>query len=247
MITTVAKKNPQRIRKPARRLTLEAVVIIASILAAFALDRWWDMRRARQEQQQVLAGLESEFRQAKVLLERYRDFQERVRVSVHSILTALREADVNGASFVTTPDTALGLAYVPATARPSLGTLDGLLATARLGVIRNAELRNALASWAGVFDELAEEESEARLFVMEQMDPIMRSRVNVAAFRTIFLKQLAGTLTPAEVSGASRIPVDNEVIGVFAARMFYLDHGIDEYGPVLEHVDLVLKLIEASR
>ena len=222
-------------------------MIIASILAAFALDRWWDIRRARQEQQQVLAGLESEFRQAKVLLERYRGFQERVRVSTYSTLTTLREADTNGAAFVTLPDTALGLAYVAVTARPSLGTLDGLLASARLGVIRNAELRNALASWAGVFDELAEEESEARIFVMQQMDPIMRSRVNVAAFRTIFLKELAGTLTPAEVVGASRIPVDNEVIGVFATRMFYLDHGIDEYRPVLEHVDLVLRSIDAAR
>ena len=28
--------------------------------------------------------------------------------------------------------------------------------------------------------------------------------------------------------------------------MFYLDHGIDEYKPVLEHIDRILQLIDAS-
>ena len=56
-------------------------MIIASVLAAFALDRWWDMRGANKEQQEVLAGLEAEFREAKALLERYRNFQERIRAS----------------------------------------------------------------------------------------------------------------------------------------------------------------------
>ena len=248
MTTTISQKPPQRItRKSARRLTLEALVIIASVLAAFALDRWWDMRGANKEQQEVLAGLEAEFREAKALLERYRNFQERIRASTLSTLTALQAASAAGASFVIVPDTALGWAYVPPTARPSLGTLDGLLASAHLSVVRNIELRNALASWKGVFDELAEEESEARIFVMEQMDPVLRARVNVAPFRTIALKHLAGSLIPSELAAVSRIPVHDEVIGVFAARMFYLDHGIDEYAPVLQHVDLVLRLIDASR
>ena len=115
-------------RSGVRRLLLEALVIVASILAAFALDRWWDVRRAAQEQQQVLEGLRSEFRGAKAELERYRDIQRRIQVSVNSIVTALRAAAASNSRFVAVPDTALGLAYIAPTARPSLGALAGLLA-----------------------------------------------------------------------------------------------------------------------
>jgi hypothetical protein len=229
-----------------RMLLLEALVIVASILAAFALDRWWDVREAEREQQRVLSGLRSEFRQAKAELEQYRDSQRRIQVSVSSILTALRAARARNARFASVPDTSLGWAYIPPTARPSLGTLAGLLASARLGVVRDPALRNALAGWDGVFDDLAEEEAECRVFVMDHLDPVLRARLDVSAFRNIILHYLDGSLAGDRIGGMTRLPADPEVVGVFATRLFYLHHGIDEYGPVLEHVDRILRLIDDS-
>jgi hypothetical protein len=229
-----------------RRLLLEALVIVASILAAFTLDRWWDARQAEREHQQVLEGLRSEFRGAQAELERYRDIQRRIQESVNSIVTALRAAAASNSRFVAVPDTALGLAYIAPTARPSLGALAGLLASARLGVVRDPELRNALASWGGVFDELAEEEVESRVYVMDHLDPVLRARLDVSSFRAIILSQAEGSLSSTELNAMTSLPVDSEVAGVFAARQFYLHHGIDEYGPVLEHVERILQLIDAS-
>ena len=220
---------------------------MGSILAAFALDRWYDSRRAHTEEQQILSGLEEEFQQAKMMLERYRGLQRRIQHSIQATLDAARAAESNGSAFAEMPDTALGFMYIAPTARPSLGTLDGLVATARMGVIRDVELRNALASWSGLFEELAEEESESRRYVVQELDPVVRARVDVSRFRNINLHILDGTITPAELAATSRIPVDNEVIGVLMGRMFYLEHGIGEYEPVLKHIDRILQLIGESR
>jgi hypothetical protein len=228
----------------ARGLLLEGVVIVASILAAFALDRWWDARMAADEEQQVLAGLQSEFQDARTELEFYRSLQIRIRAAVERALIACGQAGVGGD--VVIPDTTLGLIYVPPTTKPSLGTLDGLLAASRLGVVSDPDLRNALVTWRGVFDELSEEEEASRNYVMNHVDPALRARVDVTAFRSIMIRDMGPGLTDRERGGDATLPVDTELIGVFAGRLMYLDHGIDEYEPVLEHVDRILELIDTS-
>jgi hypothetical protein len=50
---------------------VEGVVIVASILLAFALDAWWDSRGQRREEIQVLENLRSDFQLAGPQLDRY--------------------------------------------------------------------------------------------------------------------------------------------------------------------------------
>jgi hypothetical protein len=228
----------------ARGLLLEGLVIVISILAAFALDRWWDARMAAEEEQQVLDGLQSEFQDARTELVYYRSLQVRIRGAVERALVAFGQAGAG--STVAVADTTLGLVYIPPTVKPSLGTLDGLLAGARLGIVSDPDLRNALVSWGGVFDELSEEEEASRDYVMNHVDPALRSRVDVTVIRSITIRDMGEGLTEREQRGITTLPVDNELIGVFAGRLMYLDHGIDEYEPVLEHVDRILELIETS-
>ena len=51
-------------------LLTEMVLIVASILLAFALDSWWDERRDRVEEGEILQGLQEEFRLNRSTLER---------------------------------------------------------------------------------------------------------------------------------------------------------------------------------
>ncbi len=44
-------------------LIVEAVLIVASILLAFAIDAWWDDRRRQTQQDDLLSALEADFRQ----------------------------------------------------------------------------------------------------------------------------------------------------------------------------------------
>lgn len=230
----------------AARLLLEGLVIVVSILAAFALDRWSDGRRAAAEERQVLEGLCAEFVQVREDLERYRGHQLRILHSIRNAADALVAARATGAASVVLPDTAIGWAFVAPTVQPSLGTLEGLLASARLGVLRYPELRRSLAGWGGAFEDLAEEEEAASAYMVNQVDPVLRARVDVWPFRGVNLGFFDSTMTPETAAGTSRIPVDDEIIAVLAGRIGFLEHGIEEYEDVLANVDRILERVEAS-
>jgi hypothetical protein len=223
---------------------MEGLVIVASILAAFALDRWWESVRARREEQQVLQALDEEFRAARDQLERSLSLHQRILHSVEFVRGELDRAVEDGSPFVVLPDTALALLYIPPTTQLTLGTLDGLVGSARLGVIRNAELRSSLASWGSTLDELTEEEWASREYVNTEVDREFRGRVNVKPFRWVFSES---TLDGSGMGSTSSVPADIEILGVVASRYALLDHGIDEFPPVLEELDRLLELIDRSR
>lgn len=225
------------------RLLIESLVIVASILAAFALDRWWESNRARAEEQQVLEALDAEFRAAREQLEGTLALHQRILRSVGFVREKLDEAVRDGSPFVTLPDTALAFLYIPPTTQLTLGTLDGLVGSARLGVIRNADLRSSLASWGSTLDELTEEEWASRQYVNTELDRALRARVNVNSFRWV----LNETLESEESVSSSRVPAEVEILGVVATRYALLDHGIDEFPPVLAELDQLLDLIARSR
>jgi type II secretory pathway pseudopilin PulG len=226
------------------RLLVESLVIVASILAAFALDRWWESVRARREEQQVLQALDVEFRAARDQLESYLALHQRVLRSVELVRGELDIAIKDGSSFVVLPDTSLALLYIPPTTQLTLGTLDGLVGSARLGVIRNAELRSSLASWGSTLDELTEEERDSRQFVNTELDRAFRNHMNVNPFRWVFSDE---TLEAGDMGSTSRVPAEAEILGVVASRYALLDHCIDEFPPVLNELDRLLELIARSR
>lgn len=226
------------------RLLIESLVIVASILAAFALDRWWESVRARREEQQVLQALDTEFGAARGQLESYLALHERVLRSVVLVRGELDRAIKDGSSFAVLPDTSLALLYIPPTTQLTLGTLDGLVGSARLSVIQNAELRASLASWGGTLDELTEEERDSRQFVNTELDRVFRDHMNVNPFRWVFSD---GTFQAREMASTSRVPAEAEILGVVASRYALLDHCIDEFPPVLDEVDRLLELIARSR
>lgn len=225
------------------RLFVEALVIVASILAAFALDRWWDSVRARAEEQQALDALDVEFRAAREQLEGTLALHQRILHSVGLVRGELDRAIRDGSPHATLPDTALALLYIPPTTQLRLGTLDGLVGSARLGVIRDGELRASLASWGTTLDELTEEEWASREYVYTELDRAFRTRMNVNAFRWI----LSDSLDAVVPARTSKVPADVELLGVVATRYALLDHGIDEYPPVFEELDRLLERIARSR
>jgi hypothetical protein len=231
----------------ARKLILEGFVIVASILAAFGLDTWRESMQEREEEQRVLAALTEEFQAVQAELEFREGLHRRIRASVGTTLDALTDALRNGSAAVTIRDSALAWAYIPPTTQLNLGTLNGLVASGRLGIIRNPELRAALASWGGLLAELVEEEVGARNFVWFEMDAVLRARMDVTPFRNMADSVFYETLSPEGMLRESQLPVDFEVAGVFASRFQIVDHAIDEFEPLYEEIRRILGLIEASQ
>jgi len=230
----------------ARRLALEGLVIVASILAAFALDTWWDDVKERREERETLVALRSEFETARETIERYRSIQVRMLGSVSSVADSLDLAMRRGDRAVSVPDTAVAWAYVPPTTSVSLGTLAGLVSSGRLGLLEDRELRSALGSWGHELAELTEEEVDARTLAFGDLDRTLRARINTHGLWAMGDSLIWGSLSAEAAAGIRTIPVDTEVLGVFQLRTDISRHAVDEFAPLLEAVDRILRLIDRS-
>ena len=229
-----------------KRLALEGLVIVLSILAAFALDAGWDEIQEEREEARALEALHTEFVQARESIEFYRSNQQRILHSVSSIVDSLDSAERRGDASVVLPDTALGWAYIPPTTSVSLGTLEGLVASGRMDIIESRELRTALALWGSQLEELTEEEVDLRALAYGEMDRELREEMNTKGLWAAGLAAYEGA--PEEVFGATRtVPASTEILGVFHLRKSILTHAMDEFDELLEEVDHIISLLEAAR
>ena len=231
----------------AGRLALESIVIVGSILAAFALDTWWQGVSERREERETLQALHVEFSAARENILFYRSLQERILTSVTSISDSLNAAVIRGATSIMLADTALAWAYIPPTTTVSLGTLQGLIASGRLGIIRDRRLRSALGSWGVELAELAEEEIASRDLAFQDMDRVLRARMSTHGLWATAERLNSGELSEEGRLARRPVPVDTEMLGVFHLRQNILSHAIDEFDPLIEEVDGILELIAASR
>jgi hypothetical protein len=138
-------------------LGVEGVVIVASILLAFALDAWWDSRGQRQEETQVLENLRSEFQAAGSQLDRYLIIDQTTLASIERILRSARAAHAAGRAQVEVATVDLARTLIAPTFDPRTGTLDGLLASGRLGILKSGvdQLQTVREEIDLILDEIA--------------------------------------------------------------------------------------------
>ena len=128
---------------------LEVCIVVLGVVIGFQVTAWGTERAARAEEQELLGGLQAEFAEARARLERQADKHARIERDLTTILDALGRAERAGAASAPVADTTLAWALVPTTTQFSQGVLDGMLRTGRLQLVRDRELRTALAEWEG--------------------------------------------------------------------------------------------------
>jgi hypothetical protein len=120
-----------------RSLLLEMLVIIASILSAFALDAWWDARLESKEGAAVRAALVSEFEavRAEVAFSALRN--KRIIAAADSVLLLMRGATT---AIEASAGTVGALVLTPTT-DARRGALDALIASGRLQLLEMIHCR----------------------------------------------------------------------------------------------------------
>ncbi len=161
------------------RLFLEGVVIVVSILLAFALQAWWEGRQESEQRQAILSGLASDFAAASEDLMRSAARHERVLAAAERILKLISERDT-GPELQSTVDSLLSDLVGGGTWDPPMGTLDALVSSGQLEVLRNVELVNALTRWPAVVGDLTEDEDQGVENYRSRLLPYLESRVRVS-------------------------------------------------------------------
>ena len=224
------------------RLFAEGLAIVASILIAFAIDAWWQGRLLEAEERQILVSLQAEFKiHRATLIERESRLTEREN-SIVRLLRLMRSGEFPGPAVM---DTLLDDLTHPGTWDPGSGARDALIASGRLELIDNLDLRNHLSEWQGRVDEVRDNEAAAREMILRILNPFLSER-GVPMDRVVahdFELWPAPLTSDAEAARAYRTLLADPAFQSYAAvRFVWLN--TDEYRETIAFADTILQAIE---
>jgi len=160
---------------PWLRVFVEGVVIVGSILLAFGLQAWWDESRERVEEQQILQGLQEEFRQHQAYVSRRLEINEGTRRGIETLQRFSGDSVRDSAGGVEVVEAIRSIAVSPPATQLRGAVLEGLIGSGRLELIRDRRLRDELGRWSLLAVGAEGQDESVNRFVMEQLFPHIAS------------------------------------------------------------------------
>jgi hypothetical protein len=161
--------QPRRLRS---RFLLEGVVIVFSILLAFAIDAGWDEWQERRAETEILQALEADLESYQVRFSRRAEFYAEMS---QDIVWFLDEALFEPAEIERLDRAMLAFVGVP-TMETGSGVHVELVASGRVSLISNAELRRRVSTWEALLGETTDGEVVAREYATVVVVPYLASR-----------------------------------------------------------------------
>ena len=153
------------------RLGFESVLIVVSILFAFAIDRWWSDRQDSIEEQSLLRQLETEFEENVLKLAERRVGHEEARAAGLRLLSVMGpDAEIGDLGIENARDAFIDLLY-RYTFDPGTGALSAIIHSGKLDLISSEELRTNLAAWPARYRDLSEDELWVIALSQDRLSP----------------------------------------------------------------------------
>ena len=154
-------------------LLAELAVVVGGVFVALSLEGWMDERSDRREEQVVVQSLHQEFVANRAELERQFANYDRRMTAAETLL----QLGPSAAELPTDSLVVLWEWYLRGgTFDPTTGTLDGLLATGRLDLIQDADLRARLAGWPSRLENMRFVEIMISDLISQQIFPWLRQQ-----------------------------------------------------------------------
>lgn len=160
------------------RLLVEGVVVVTSILIAFALDAWWENRQLEQEMAEDLAIVEYELAENLRLVNLTMELMENVTAHSEMVIAAMRNAPPEAAEVDIAGTTLFWSIFNNPTLDLSFGGIDAWIAAGRMAGIESPELRQRLASVRGKVSDVTEEQYVARDITVRDIFPHLRNHTS---------------------------------------------------------------------
>ncbi len=152
---------------PWTTLLIEGVAIVVSILLAFAIDAWWDQRKERAEERDILVGLEVEFVDLRERLDTWAVFnQDGFDLLDRFLSDAVGDMDSSEFEQVFIRSFLVNVL-------DQGGPLDALLASGRLEKIQDDEIRARLAKWPDWLEDIHTNDLSIRDFAWREIGPAL--------------------------------------------------------------------------
>ncbi len=220
---------------PWTRILAEGAVIVVSILLAFSIDAGWNNHVEQQREREQLASMRAEFHGSLSGLDAILASVQSHAENIESLIALLKAA---GDKPVLVPGALLGSAVTWRTSDVSISTLEALMASGDLNLLRNVELRTQLAGLPAFLLDVTEDEIIAQTFAEAEMS-VFLAREGLAEIAYANRSGVPGpdgiqTLTaPAEIN----VRPSPELIGMLTVRrvhFWYSEVGLPSVRSYLE-------------
>lgn len=146
---------------------IESIVIIASILGAYALDNWNEKRNERNQEQKILLQLKNEYQQNLQQLEQKIELRNFILNNCVKILEMMDDPENASSDQLTT---SLRLILLGPTFDP---ISNDIIASGNIRLIDNTRLKELLQRWSSDIIQLQEEERKWDKIAVEQLLPMI--------------------------------------------------------------------------
>jgi len=225
-----------------KRLLVEAVAIVGSILLAFAIDAWWDDRSDNVRLAGAIQNIADEVRDAR---EEIVNAVERNTFRVDGIRRFL---SLQPDELLRLPDDSIlsfrGVFSTPSPFDASGYALQGLLVRGNLEIIADDELRSALIVWAQFPKEIERDYAEALQLSMSLFERMAGHGVHSAFRNETGDFEIPDTVPLREALVSLRH--DKVAIEALAQYLVYFEDFSSQLADGIEYADRVLRASESS-
>lgn len=160
---------------PWRRIFVEGVAVVLSILLAFSIDAWWDRRVERREAAEHISALRSDFLATIDELDRGAAVHN-LRLGAAQALISVPKAETMALGYDSI-QSLLGATVRTTTVDPYTAALNSLVGSGQLSLILDGTLRARLADWRRLIEDHADTQALLVREITEVYDPWLRSVV----------------------------------------------------------------------
>ncbi|MEM7416491.1 MAG: hypothetical protein AAF389_13385 [Gemmatimonadota bacterium] len=157
---------------PWARVALEGLVIVASILMAFGIDRWWERQEERGEIQAALGTLHADMVVIQDLIAGNLSAHRRARAASDELGRRTQEA-LRARTTAAVPDSLIILISWTPTLDPPTGGLESLSSSGRLAVLDDPEFEAELRNWSSRLGDVVEDERVSQGFMLDRLGPLL--------------------------------------------------------------------------
>jgi hypothetical protein len=162
---------------------LDGVTIVLSILAAFALDSWWDSHLASRALHEGLTSVVEELDRAEQHVAARVVAYDRVDGYLAAVLDLIG-AEGDGPVFEI-PDTLMAAVLYTPTIDPPTGALDAFLKPGLLASIASPELRDHLAALPSRYEDGGDDERDALGYTFATVRPLLERSLLAQDFTAV--------------------------------------------------------------
>jgi len=219
------------------------VVIVASILLAFGIDAWWAERTERRAERDDLVRIRDELVADRGRLEGFANSQAESATASLSILDLIADLPAEMGT-IAVPDSLLAVLLRAPTFESQTPALDGLLASGRVAIIRDTDVRAAIARYQRGLRNASGRQDEAGAFVDQQLFPDLIERGDVADL--LLNAREAVRLAAIDPAAVTQIQVDTVFKALVSQRYVTAAHTQVNAKQVIRVLDELVSTIDMS-